>query len=78
MKNLKSEILTLIKNYAGEGNDKFVDKLEALFKQQMKEERTKIIEIIQGLPAIDGEDDDILSGGIWIDRKEILKNIESL
>jgi len=37
MKNLKEEIITLIKNYAGEGNDKFVDKLVALFKQQMKE-----------------------------------------
>ena len=37
MKNLREEIITLIKNYAGEGNDKFVDKLVALFKQQMKE-----------------------------------------
>jgi len=88
MKNLREEIITLIKNYAGEGNDKFVDKLSALFKQQMKE-------IIGGMEEIELEKTDKEMNlekevGHKIDysnqkefirnklRKELLKNIEEI
>ena len=88
MKNLREEIIILIKNYAGEGNDKFVDKLVALFKQQMKE-------IIGGMEEIELEKTDKEMNlekevGHKIDysnqkefirnklRKELLKNIEGL
>ena len=88
IKNLREEIITLIKNYAGEGSNKFVDKLVALFKQQMKE-------IIGGMEEIELEKTDKEMNlekevGHKIDysnqkefirnklRKELLKNIEEL
>ena len=89
MKNLREELEKIV-NYASEnmGNDvllsQTVDDLLSLFKQQMKEERKELINLIRSLDEpkeakslFGGAYSYFMDGCIAV-KKQILKNIESL